>query len=106
MATKLPWPEKAPDGVDPYGFDFTLWLEGAETIASVEWSIEVDGDDALDPDAADMLGDEDTTGAIVQVVISEGVADVDYTVKVLVTTSTGRVKPAWAALPIREIAQR
>ncbi len=101
MATKFPWPEKDPEGVDPYGFDAALRLETGETLADCVWTIEVDGDEAADPDAADMLGAEVIDGTEVLVVVADGVDGVDYTVKAVITTSTARVIVAYASLPVR-----
>ena len=83
---------KHPDAVLDYGFDWSDWLESAETIASSEWDVP----SGLSEES--LSGYTDTTTLIW---LAGGIKDEDYDVINHITTSEGREDSRTMTIKVR-----
>lgn len=74
---------KDPDGHMDYGIDWTNWLQSGETISEVEWEVS---------DSSITILDEDNSGNVYAVMLSDGLAGRVYTLTCRVTTNQDRIE--------------
>jgi hypothetical protein len=87
------WPDKDPDAVLDFGFDWEPWLEG-DTLADSDWI--VPEGIAKDPDKGDTFTDTDTT-----IWLTGGTEGEKYEVTNRITTAAGRIDDRTAVVKIR-----
>ncbi len=79
-----PWPPKDPNSKLRYHFDWTAFCEGEDSdVASYVLALDVD------PDASLVISDDVRSGNVIELWLSGGTLDVEYTVRCRVTLADG-----------------